>query len=81
MCAIHLEHSKQIEVTLDYRAVIQGDAELINRAGDKALRKLAIQFSLSGKMRYIDKMATAILGRSGNMERTRKTRRLLAVSI
>ena len=70
--ANNLEHSKQIEVTIDYRAVIQGDAELINRAGDKELRKLAIQFSLSGKvgkMRYIDKMATAILGRSGNMER------------
>ncbi len=68
----HLEHSKQIEVTIDYRAVIQGDAELINRSGEKELRKLAIQFSLSGqvgKMRYIDKMATAILGRSGNMER------------
>jgi hypothetical protein len=68
----HLEHSKQIEVTMDYRAVIQGDAELINRTGDKELRKLAVQFSLSGKigkMRYIDKMATAILGRSGNMDR------------
>lgn len=70
--ANHLEHSKQIELTIDYRAVIQGDAELINRADDKELRKLAIQFSLSGKigkMRYIDKMATAILGRSGNMDR------------
>ena len=70
--ANNLEHSKQIELTIDYRAVIQGDAELINRAGDKELRKLAIQFSLPGKigkMRYIDKMATAILGRSGNMER------------
>ena len=70
--AAHLECSKQIEVTIDYRAVIQGDAELINRADDKELRKLAVQFSLSGKvgkMRYIDKMATAILGRSGNMER------------
>ena len=68
----HLEHSKQIEITTDYRAIIQGDAELINRTGDKELRKLAVQFSLSGKigkMRYIDKMATAILGRSGNMER------------
>lgn len=67
-----LEHSKQIEITTDYRAIIQGDAELVNRTGDKELRKLAVQFSLSGKigkMRYIDKMATAILGRSGNMER------------
>ncbi|AQA18979.1 hypothetical protein BST95_12725 [Halioglobus japonicus] len=70
--ANHLEHSKQLEATQDYRAVIQGDADLIRRAGDKELRSLAIQFGLSGKigqMRYLDKMATAILGRSGDMDR------------
>jgi hypothetical protein len=71
-----LQHSKQLESVTDYRAVIQGDRSLINRSGQsRELIPLVAMFSITGRiggMRYIDKMANAILGRSGDMNRIKE---------
>jgi hypothetical protein len=68
-----LDHSRQIDRVTDYRGVIQGDTNLINRSAEsRELRSLVPQYALTnsfGKMRHIDKLTSAILGRSGNMER------------
>jgi len=73
---LQLEHSKQLENVTDYRAVIQGDRGLINRSGQsKELTPLVAMYSIAGSvggMRYIDKMANAILGRSGDMDRIKE---------
>lgn len=71
-----LDHSKQLESVLDYRAVIQGDRTLINRSGDsRELLALVSRYCISGRigtMRYLDKMAVAILGRVGDMGRIKE---------
>lgn len=68
-----LDHTRQIEKVTDYRAVIQGDSNLINRSSEsRELRPLVASYSLTntlGKMRHIDKLTSAILGRSGDMDR------------
>ncbi len=72
--ANNLEHSRQIEDVIDFRGVIQGASALINRGGGKDLRSLASQFSLPqsiGKIRQIDKIGAAVLGRTGDMERVK----------
>lgn len=71
-----LDHSKQLESVLDYRAVIQGDRTLIHRSGDsRELLTLVNRYCISGRMgtmRYLDKMAVAILGRVGDMGRIKE---------
>lgn len=71
-----LDHSKQLESVLDYRAIIQGDRTLINRSGDShELVTLVNRYCISGRMgtmRYLDKMAVAILGRVGDMGRIKE---------
>lgn len=71
-----LDHSKQLESVLDYRAIIQGDRTLINRSGDsRELLALVNRYCISGRMgtmRYLDKMAVAILGRVGDMGRIKE---------
>lgn len=69
----HLEFSSQIEVVIDYRAVLQHDRELLSRSPRaKQLRPLANRFCLGGAkkhMRHLEKVSLAILGRQGSMDK------------
>lgn len=70
----NIEHSKQIEIVMDYRAIIQGDRKLINRSisSRSDLRSLANRYSLGSSetsMQHMEKVVSAILGRHGSMEK------------
>lgn len=68
---LKLDCSQQVEIVTDYRAIIQNDSALINR-DSKLLRRLAGSYCLGSRtthMRYIDRICSAIISRSANMER------------
>ena len=73
---LHLEHSRQLERVTDYRGVIQGDRSLINRSStSRELTQMVAMYSLTGKlgkMKHMDKLSNAILGRSGDMDRIKE---------
>ena len=70
---LSLEFSSQLEIVVDYRAVLQHDRELLNRsARAKQLRPLAARFCLGhakNHMRHLEKVSLAILGRQGSMDK------------
>ena len=73
---LYLEHSRQLERVTDYRGVIQGDRSLINRSStSRELTQMVAMYSLTGtlgKMKHMDKLSNAILGRSGDMDRIKE---------
>jgi len=70
-----IDHTRQIEQVVDYRAIIQNDRGSVQRSGaSKDLHTMAAQYSIGSKlgaMKHIDKIALSILDRSGNMENIR----------
>lgn len=74
---LDLECSSQIETIVDYKAIIQNDKQQINRLNERRskLRKLANEYCLGSSnthMRHIERVCTAIMSRSGNMERMKE---------
>jgi len=65
--------SKQLEVVVDYRAIIQNDRHLLLRsAAARELRPLARQYCLGNSqshMQHMEKITEAILGREGRLDR------------
>src|SRR5690606_23766736 len=70
---VGIEFSSQLEMVIDYRAIIQQDRELLNRSQRaRQLRPLASRYCLgesNSRMRHLEKVTHAILGRQGSMEK------------
>jgi len=76
--SIEVSSSRQIEVVEHYRAIIQNDGMALRKykaAGEStSLRALAAQYCCGNRktrMRHLDRVCTAILNRSGNLEAMR----------
>lgn len=74
--SLGLDHSRQFERVVDYRAIIQNDRALIQRAGGaKDLFGYAMKYSLGAKvgaMKHVEKVALSVLERSGDMDNIRQ---------